>query len=116
MILGRPITLLHAELEHGFSAKIEHSLVMYWFDKQLVAIGAVALLNFGSLPALASSSQPYNIIDQFAEVLSVIEEDYVEPPARDKLGEAAIAGMVGALDPHSGYMPPEQYEDFPQEP
>ena len=88
---------------------------MSWSDRQLVAIGIVAAINFGSLPALASSSQPYNIIDQFAEVLSVIEEGYVEPPARDKLGEAAIAGMVGSLDPHSVYMPAEQYEDFRQE-
>ncbi len=88
---------------------------MSWFDPQSLAIAAVAIINFGSLPALAASSHPYNIIDQFAEVLSVIEEGYVEPPARDKLGEAAITGMVGALDPHSVYMPAEQYEDFRQE-
>jgi carboxyl-terminal processing protease len=88
---------------------------MSWFNPLSLTIATVTAINFGSLPALAASSHPYDIIDQFAEVLSVIEEGYVEPPARDKLGEAAIAGMVGALDPHSVYMPADQYEDFRQE-
>jgi carboxyl-terminal processing protease len=88
---------------------------MRWLNSQPFVFGAVAAICFGSVPAHATSSHPYNIVDQFAEVLSVIEEGYVEPPARDKLGQAAIAGMVGALDPHSVYMPAEQYEDFRQE-
>ena len=83
--------------------------------RQLLVIATAAIFALGSLPASAASSRPYDVVEQFAEVLSVIEEAYVEPPARDKLGEGAIAGMVGALDPHSAYMPPEQYEDFRQD-
>lgn len=83
--------------------------------KLLLRVAAISTLVFGSSPVRAASSRPYDIVEQFAEVLSVIEDGYVEPPARDKLGEGAIVGMVGALDPHSVYMPPEQYEDFRQD-
>ena len=85
------------------------------FVRQLFVIATAVIFAAGTLPASAASSRPYDVVEQFAEVLSVIEEAYVEPPARDKLGEGAIAGMVGALDPHSAYMPPEQYEDFRQD-
>ena len=88
---------------------------MAWFKQLMFGIGVIVTLDVGSLPACASSSRPYDVVEQFAEVLSVIEEGYVEPPARDQLSEGAIVGMVGALDPHSAYMPPDQYEDFRQD-
>ena len=88
---------------------------MIFAEKPLLRATAAFLLIFGSLPARAASSRPYDILEQFAEVLSVIEDGYVEPTSRNKLGEGAIAGMVAALDPHSVYMPPEQYEDFRQD-
>jgi carboxyl-terminal processing protease len=79
---------------------------------EFVAIGVFSATNS---PADAATSQPYDVVEQFAEVLSVVEEGYVEPPAREKLAEGAIAGMVSALDPHSAYMTPEQYEEFQQD-
>ena len=79
-------------------------------------IGAVsALIVMTSMPASAASSQPYDVVEQFAEVLSVVEDEYVEPPQRETLAQGAIAGMVGSLDPHSAYMTPEQYREFKQE-
>jgi len=85
-------------------------------SKPLGRIGAVsALIVMTSMPALAASSQPYDVVEQFAEVLSVVEDEYVEPPQRETLAQGAIAGMVGSLDPHSAYMTPEQYREFKQE-
>jgi len=65
--------------------------------------------------ALAEGSQPYDVVEQFAEVLSVLENEYVEPPQRENLAQGAIAGMVAVLDPHSAYMTPTQYDEFKQD-
>ena len=76
-------------------------------------IGTFAIAS--TTAALASGkpgSSPYELVDQFADVLARIENDYVEPAAREKLAQGAIQGMVDALDPHSAYMPPDDYDDF----
>jgi len=57
-------------------------------------------------------SDPYELVDQFARVLNRIEQEYVEPAPTEKLVQGAIEGMVSALDPHSAYMPPDDYDDF----
>ncbi len=47
-----------------------------------------------------------------AEVMSRVKSDYVEPVSDDVLMEAAIRGMVQALDPHSEFLDPDQYADL----
>lgn len=42
----------------------------------------------------------------------LIENEYVEPVERRRLIEGAIAGMVAELDPHSAYLPAEDYSIF----
>lgn len=67
---------------------------------------------FVSLANAQNRSDPYELVDQFARVLNRIEQEYVEPAPTEKLVQGAIEGMVGALDPHSAYMPPDDYDDF----
>lgn len=55
---------------------------------------------------------PYRAVDQLGRVLVQIENDYVDPVERGKLVEGAIKGMVENLDPHSSYMPPEEWKEF----
>ncbi len=88
---------------------------MKFSRKLLHGVVVAALVKFGSLPASGATSHPYDIVEQFAQVLAVVEDSYVEPTAREKLGEGALIGMVGALDPHSAYMPPEEYLSFREE-
>jgi len=45
-------------------------------------------------------------------VLVEVENDYVDPVDRAKLVGGAIKGMVSELDPHSSYMPPEDFQAF----
>ncbi len=47
-----------------------------------------------------------------ARVLVRVESDYVEPVDRDRLLTGAIKGMVAELDPHSSYLPAEDYKIF----
>jgi carboxyl-terminal processing protease len=48
----------------------------------------------------------------FTDVLSIVRRDYVEPVGNKKLVEGAIKGMLTALDPHSGYLDPDFYQDL----
>ena len=52
----------------------------------------------------AASSETYSKLNLFGDVFERVRADYVEKPDDTKLVEAAISGMVTALDPHSRYM------------
>jgi carboxyl-terminal processing protease len=54
----------------------------------------------------------YKNIDIFNEVISQVQENYVEPQDSKTLINNAIKGMVQSLDPHSAYMTKEEYEDL----
>lgn len=57
-------------------------------------------------PAWAAS---YGKLDVFARVLAFVENNYVDEVDGDELIHAAIKGMLGTLDPHTIYLPPEEY-------
>jgi carboxyl-terminal processing protease len=59
-----------------------------------------------------STSEIHRQLDLFGEVLERVRTDYVEKPNDAKLIEAAISGMLSALDPHSGYLNPKQFRDL----
>ncbi len=54
--------------------------------------------------AVARATDPYAGLDRFARMLTAIETDYVEPMEGEALLDAAVAGMVDELDPHSRWM------------
>jgi carboxyl-terminal processing protease len=62
--------------------------------------------------ARTERQSPYAMLDQLARVLVWIENEYVDPVDRARLIEGGIKGMVAELDPHSSYMPPEDYGVF----
>ena len=54
----------------------------------------------------------YQQLNLFGEVFDRIRSGYVEDVESSDLISAAIRGMLTSLDPHSGYMPPESFEDM----
>jgi carboxyl-terminal processing protease len=72
--------------------------------------GGAATSHYAS--AGPQSASPYSPIDQLARVLVIVENQYVEPTARNKLTEGAIKGMVAELDPHSAYLDPQEFAVF----
>ena len=62
--------------------------------------------------ASASNSDIYRQLDLFGEVLERVRADYVEKPDDAKMIEAAINGMLMALDPHSSYLNPKEFRDM----
>lgn len=54
----------------------------------------------------------YQQLDLFGDVFERIRAQYVEEVAPEKLIEAAINGMLTSLDPHSGYLPPDDFDEM----
>ncbi len=45
-------------------------------------------------------------------ILTYVRSEYVDSLSMEDLMDGAIGGMIGKLDPHSSYMPPQQADDF----
>ena len=54
----------------------------------------------------------YQQLDLFGDVFDRIRAQYVNEVDTATLIQAAINGMLSSLDPHSSYLPPEDYEDM----
>ena len=57
-------------------------------------------------------AEVYGKLGIFSEVLAFVESDYVTEIDNTKVIEAGINGMLTSLDPHSGYLNPQDYRDI----
>jgi carboxyl-terminal processing protease len=78
----------------------------------VLAAGSTMVSLARSQSASAANSEIYRQLDLFGEVLERVRSDYVEKPDDPKLIEAAINGMLTALDPHSAYLNPKHFRDM----
>ena len=78
----------------------------------VLAAGSTMVSLARSQSASAANSEIYRQLDLFGEVLERVRADYVERPEDPKLIEAAINGMLTALDPHSAYLNPKHFRDM----
>ncbi|MGD9122855.1 MAG: S41 family peptidase, partial [Desulfobacterales bacterium] len=81
----------------------------------MVMVSAVVLWTigagfFGDLSA--KNDESYEGLKIFADVIELIEKEYVDTVESKELIEKAIQGMLHSLDPHSTLMPPEAFEDL----
>ena len=56
-----------------------------------------------------TDSEIYSDLTLFGIVFDRIRTEYVDAPDEKELIRAAIQGMLTSLDPHSGYLPPEDF-------
>lgn len=82
----------------------------------VVIISAAFILSGGAArfsPAVSAQNvKKYQKIKTFAEVMSIIEHNYVHKVGSDKLIIDALKGMTNSLDPHSSYMTKEDYKEL----
>lgn len=80
----------------------------------LTSLAFSAGLALGGLRADATpeAQNPYHVVNQLGRVLVQVENHYVDPVERNKMVEGAIKGMVENLDPHSSYLPPDEWKQF----
>jgi len=57
----------------------------------------------------------YQQLETFANVLSILQENYVDDIDAKKVMEGAISGMLFSLDPHSSYLKPEDFKELQEE-
>jgi carboxyl-terminal processing protease len=67
-----------------------------------------------SVHAADKQDQAWANIHLFTEVLDRVRHDYVDPGkvSYQDLIRGALKGMLGTLDPHSEFMPPQAYDDL----
>ncbi|WOI53087.1 S41 family peptidase [Parvularcula sp. LCG005] len=56
------------------------------------------------------NAETFRQLDLFGEIFEQVHENYVSDPDDKVLIEGAINGMLTNLDPHSSYMPPEDFD------
>src|SRR5439155_490763 len=87
--------------------------------KKLLVLCACATLGGFLAVRVAQAARdpagPYRKLDVFSHVLSLIENNYVEPVDEAKLVYGAIDGMIHTLDPHSSFMDPRSYAALKEE-
>jgi carboxyl-terminal processing protease len=72
-----------------------------------VVIGDLAVQRAQALP-----DDTYRELQTFANVLAIVQKNYVEPVSTKQLINGAITGMLANLDPHSAYLTPDLYRDL----
>lgn len=89
-----------------------------WRERALVALCAslvLIILLDGARLQTVSAKEKSDLLSElkiFTDVLSIVQRDYVESVDEKKLVEGAIKGMLSTLDPHSGYLSPEFYNEL----
>jgi carboxyl-terminal processing protease len=83
--------------------------------RKLLLVGCAALTLVGVSAATVAQTprnETFRMLELFGDVLGLVEQAYVVPVDNKKLIEAALAGMMTALDPHSNYLPPAGYGEL----
>jgi len=84
-------------------------------SRTAVGIAFTLLLAFVAVPAAraaSTSAETIRALKLFGDVFERVKQDYVEEASDEKLVEAAIQGMLNALDPHSGYLDAQRYREM----
>ena len=89
----------------------------YRLSGWMIWAGALALLVAGMSVSpvanlAASETSAYSELRAFSEVLSLVEENYVNKVDAKKLIRGAIRGMLRTLDPHTTYLNPEFFKEM----
>jgi carboxyl-terminal processing protease len=85
--------------------------------KAAILVTSFAVLLFvvvGSLGGVHASSNDgaYRQLEVYSEVLSRVQQEYVEEPNIPKVTDGALHGLLESLDSNSSYMSPEAYKAY----
>ena len=96
----------------------------YWKQSKYVKVALLILVVFilgiaiglgRSHKVSALSNNVYEDLKGFTDVLGIIQREYVEETKPQSLVYGAIKGMLETLDPHSAFMPPDNYKELQEE-
>jgi carboxyl-terminal processing protease len=78
----------------------------------LISIFSILFPSIGSTESEENKKQIYEQLNLFGEVFDRVRSTHVEAVESQDLIRAAIDGMLSSLDPHSGYLAPESFQDM----
>lgn len=80
-----------------------------------VAMALSLLLGFGLARALRATDDLRSNMDLFANVLYLVQNNYVDVPDNEKLIKGAIDGMLKTLDPHTQFLPEKRAQQMDEQ-
>lgn len=88
--------------------------------KVLLILFTLSLPSFSSTVVFAELSQDerietYKQLEIFSNVLSILQNNYVEEIDTVEVLNGAIRGLLFSLDPHSAYLPPDALKELQEE-
>lgn len=79
----------------------------------LISLSLIMLLNLNITEKVAAvTGDTYEKLKIFSDALTLVQKNYVDEVKVDDLIYGAIKGMVETLDPHSAFLPPDQYKEL----
>ena len=78
----------------------------------VLGAGSMAYVSQHAMAAAQPRAKTYRMLGLFGDVLDTVERQYVTEVDDTKLIHAALDGMLTSLDPHSGYLDPENFDDM----
>jgi len=77
-----------------------------------VVCSFMVLFDGSSLRLAARTQEVYDYLKTFSDVLTIIQNSYVDEVDIKTVVYNAIKGMASGLDPHSAFMPPDIYKEL----
>ena len=81
------------------------------FLKRFLVFVTVILINLSVKVYAENIDKLFEKIDLFSEVLEKIQKEYVDEIDQAEVMDSAIHGLLQSLDPYSGYMDQETFEE-----
>ncbi len=78
----------------------------------ILGAGSIAYVSQQATAAGPPRAKLYRMLGLFGDVVNTVEKQYVTEVDDTKLIQSAIQGMLTSLDPHSGYLNPENFDDM----
>jgi carboxyl-terminal processing protease len=83
-----------------------------FFLALIIATPLLLIFSWQYSTVSAKPQDTYKNLETFSNVLSIIQNNYVEDVDNQKVIEGAIKGMLSSLDPHSSYMKPDDFKEL----
>jgi len=115
--MARPEQVINERIVKNFIK--EDMLYILHIPRTFVLMFA-ALLIFLTTSAGAEITQQerettYKQLEIFSNVLSILQENYVEEIDTEEVLNGAVRGLLFSLDPHSSYLPPDNFKELQEE-
>ncbi len=107
--------VIHKVLSVALVATLLSSTQLYAENTTAATAASAAISQQQQEKQEAIQRETYQQLEIFSNVLSIIEDNYVEEVPPSKIIKGAIKGLLQSLDPHSRYLSPEEFADLQED-